>query len=91
MPKVLYNLDERKISDPLTVDFQRPAPIPNATFGGGPHKCPGAMLARQEMRIFLEEWLSRIPDFSIRPGTQPHTCGGMVNAIHDLHLVWDKK
>jgi cytochrome P450 len=89
LPKVLYNLDERRIPDPLTVDFHRPTPIPNATFGNGPHKCPGANLARTEIRIFLEEWLKRIPNFRIKPGSRNPTAGGMVNGILQLHLEWD--
>jgi len=89
LPKVLYNLDERKIPDPLKVDFHRPLPIPNATFGNGPHKCPGGPLARNEMRVFLEEWLKRIPDFRIRPGFKVRTMGGMVNGLQTLELEWD--
>ncbi|MFT3754475.1 MAG: cytochrome P450 [Pseudoxanthomonas sp.] len=89
LPKALYNLDERKISCPLTVDFHRPQPIPNATFGAGPHKCPGGPLARNEIRIFIEEWLKRIPDFRIKTGFEVQTSGGMVNGLHALELEWD--
>lgn len=88
LPKVLYNFDDRRIKDPLTVNFHRPTPIPNATFGAGPHKCPGANLARTEMRIFLEEWLRHIPEFEIKPGSESRTVGGMVNGLRELQLVW---
>lgn len=89
MPKVLYNFDERVIDDPLTVNFHRPQPVPNATFGAGPHKCPGGPLARNEVQVFLEEWLKRIPDFRIKPGSKVRTMGGMVNGLESLELVWD--
>lgn len=87
MPKVLHGLDERKYQDPLTVDFTRRAQD-HAAFGAGPHRCAGAALARMEIRVFLEEWLRRIPDFSIKPGEQPATSSGAVNGMMYLPLVW---
>ena len=89
LPRVLYNLDERKISDPLHVDFGRPQPIANATFGGGVHKCPAAILARNEIRVFLEEWLERIPSFHLAPGFRKTTMGGGVNGIQAVELAWE--
>ena len=87
-PNLLFGLDERKVDNPLTVDFERPAPIRHATFGNGPHTCPGAVLARRELRIFLEEWLRRIPIFSIKQGTKPVLVTGMVNGVLKLELAW---
>ena len=89
LPRLMYNMDERAIPDPMTVDFHRPQPVPNATFGNGIHKCVGSMLARAEMRVFLEEWLQRIPDFRIRPGFNPRTVSGMVIGIESVELVWN--
>ena len=88
LPKVLHGLDERRYPDPLRVDFSR-GRAPHAAFGDGVHRCPGSFLARQELRIFLEEWLARIPDFRIKPGAQPVTSSGMVNGVLSLPLVWD--
>lgn len=87
-PNLLYGLDERKVEDPLRVDFARPFPVPHATFGNGPHTCPGAVLARREIKAFLVEWLRRIPDFAVRPGTRPILATGMVNGVLSLPLVW---
>ena len=87
-PNLLVGMDERKIKDPTTVDFSRPFPIRHATFGNGPHTCPGAVLARRELRIFLEEWLTRIPEFEIAPGTTPVLATGMVNGVLELQLAW---
>ena len=79
---------DRRIRDPLTVDFRRAAPAPHATFGNGPHICPGAILARREIKIFLQEWLKRIPVFGIEPGTKPVLVTGMVNGVLELRLTW---
>lgn len=83
----LVGLDDRAISDPLTVDFERAAATA-APFGHGRHACPGAVLARRELQVFLEEWLPRIPDFRIRPGSTPEIGLSSVSAITKLELVW---
>ena len=88
LSKTLHGLDERRYPDPLQVDFKRQR-APHAAFGDGPHRCPGSFLARQELRIFLEEWLKRIPEFRIKPGAKPETSSGMVNGVLSLPLVWD--
>jgi len=86
-PNLLVGLDERHVDDPLTVDFERKRPE-HAAFGNGPHACPGAVLARRELKVFLEEWLSRIPEFEIKPGTKPLLATGMVNGVLKLELSW---
>ena len=73
--------------DWLAVDFHRPRQV-HATFGAGPHYCLGSMLARAEIRIFLEEWLARIPDFEIEPGAQLEVKVGAAVMIPRLPLVW---
>ncbi|MGW7696138.1 cytochrome P450 [Streptomyces asiaticus] len=37
----------------------------HAAFGLGIHRCLGSHLARMELRVALEVWLERIPDFSL--------------------------
>lgn len=86
-PNLLVGVDERLNENPLEVDFTREKGI-HAAFGNGPHACPGAILARRELRIFLREWLSRIPEFSIAPGTKPRLVTGQVNGILELRLAW---
>ena len=79
--------DERLNENPLVVDFERAKPV-HAAFGNGAHACPGAVLARREIKIFLQEWLKRIPDFRIKRGTKPVLATGMVNGVLRLDLVW---
>ena len=41
----------------------------HAAFGLGIHRCVGSHLARMELRVALEVWLERIPEFTLgRPG-----------------------
>ncbi len=81
------NYDAEVWPDPLTVDFDRQRK-PILSFAGGVHSCMGAHLARLEIRIGLEEWLKRIPDFSVKPGTRiEYRPGGVVGPEH-LPLVW---
>lgn len=74
-------------ADWLAVEFDRPR-IQHATFGAGPHYCPGSSLARAEIRIFLEEWLPRIPDFEIAEGARLEVKVGAAAMIPELPLVW---
>ena len=84
----LGNLDPEVYDDPLTVNFSRANAGNNVGFGAGPHRCVGSFLARNELRIFLEEWLARIPDFQIKPGAEIETVSGKVNTVKYLPLVW---
>ncbi|WP_323146584.1 cytochrome P450 [Pseudomonas marginalis] len=88
VPNALFGLDERRFADPMDVDLTR-KPVIHAAFGNGPHRCPGSFLARTEIKVFLQEWLKRIPDFRVKPGEQPRTASGAVNGVLHLPLVWD--
>ncbi len=87
-PTVLHGMDERANSRPLDVDFDRRR-AEHASFGRGHHMCPGAALARAEMRISLEEWLARIPEFSLAPDAEIRFSGGIVGCVEALPLVWE--
>lgn len=87
-PTVLHGMDDRATDRPLEVDFARRR-AEHGTFGSGHHMCPGAALARAEMRITLEEWLARIPDFAIAPDAEIRFSGGIVGCVEMLPLVWE--
>jgi len=87
LSKALHGLDERRYPAPLELDFHRPRTA-HAAFGDGPHRCPGSFLARLEMKVFLEQWLERIPHFHIQPGEQVRTSSGPVNGVLHLPLAW---
>lgn len=51
-------------------------------FGHGPHRCVGAHLARLDVRVGLETFLSRIPDFDVADGFVPeYQVGVMRNML----------
>ena len=54
------NRDPRTFADPDRYDIDRDASQQIASFGGGPHFCLGAHLARLEARIALTELVERV-------------------------------
>ena len=86
VPTALCNFPEDG-GDWLAVNFDRPR-IVHATFGAGAHYCMGSSLARAEIRIFLEEWLTRIPDFAIAAGASLEVKVGAAAMMPSLPLVW---
>jgi cytochrome P450 len=59
------NRDERVFERPDVYDMDRPWPTHHLGFGHGIHVCLGAALARLEMRVSLEEFFARHPDYAI--------------------------
>jgi len=84
----LAGLDETVNDDPMTLNFERKRPK-HLAFGTGPHTCIGNRLAKREIRIFLEEWFKRIPDFRLVEGCMPRVRTGIVNSVERLDLEWD--
>ena len=79
------NLDPDAVSDPLTVDPERPD-VRHVSFASGFHRCLGSHLARLELRIALEELHRRIPDYRITPGAAPVYLNYGVRAAIQLPL-----
>ena len=63
------NRDPRRYDDADTVHVDGKAV--HFAFGRGPHRCLGSHLARLELRLILEEWHTRIPDYSHVDGKEP--------------------
>ena len=81
------NYDPSVFPNPMEVDFDRPRKA-ILSFTMGPHMCMGAHLARLEIKISMQEWLRRIPDFSLRPGTKLVYPPGGVLGPHHVPLMW---
>lgn len=45
------------------------------SFGDGPHACLGLQLARLEIRVLLEELVTRLPGLTLLPDGDPHVHG----------------
>ncbi len=88
LPACLQAMDERTFEDPMAVDFRRADARMHCTFSQGVHRCPGSTLALQEIRIFLDEWLKRIPDFQVTEDAVVRTGTGIVHGVIELPLSW---
>ena len=65
------NRDERVFDRPEEFILNRPNMNESVAFGRGPHHCPGSALARLELRIALEELLSRTSHFEVNGPIKP--------------------
>ena len=81
------NFDPDVFPNPTEVNFHRPKKIILA-FTVGVHSCMGAHLARLEIKIALQEWLKRIPDFKVKPGAETIYRPGGVIGPESVPLVW---
>lgn len=61
---------------------------PHIAFGVGIHRCAGSNLARMEMRVAIEEWLKRIPDFRLADPDNVTWAGGQVRGPRKMPVVW---
>jgi cytochrome P450 len=64
------NHDPRQFPEPKAFRLDRPSNR-HLAFGGGPHRCIGAHLARTSLRIVTEEVLGRMSDLRLAEGTRP--------------------
>jgi camphor 5-monooxygenase len=85
---ILPALDEAANADAFAFDLDRKARR-HTVFGKGSHTCPGAHLARMEMKILLTEWFARIPEFRLATGTKLSFSSGIVAAVNSFELEWD--
>lgn len=69
------------------IDFDRPMNR-HMAFATGVHRCLGSHLGRKELVIAMEEWLKRVPAFSVKQGELPRMHGGIVFGVDYLPLSW---
>ncbi len=81
------NRDPRVFDHPEQVILDREK-NPHIAFGVGIHRCAGSNLARMEMRVALEEWLKRIPDFRLEHPDEVTWAGGQVRGPRKMMVVW---
>lgn len=79
--------DPEVCGEPARFDITR-SEVVHTAFGVGPHRCLGEHLARLEIRVAIEEFLARIPEFEVAPGTQPSYESGQLRTMKSLHLRW---
>jgi cytochrome P450 len=79
--------DPEMCANPRKFDVHR-AEVVHTAFGIGLHRCIGEHLARLEIRIAIEEFLKRIPDFDLEPGAQPQYESGQLRTMKNLRLRW---
>lgn len=84
----LAGIDDDKYDNAWEIDFDR-VKVEHNSFGAGPHRCPGQLLALVELKVFVEEWLARIPNFRISESDPPAYGPGQVNCMARLVLEWD--
>jgi len=80
------NCDEHEFANSADVMLDR-GTNRHVAFGGGPHRCLGSHLARMELRVALEEFHKRIPEYEIVDGTEIHFSPGIRQA-DNLPLVF---
>lgn len=83
----LASLDPHEFPNPLSVDYDREN-IRHFGFAFGPHFCLGQHLARRELNIAIEEWMTRVPPFRVVAGERVKTHGGGVFGVDRLMLTW---
>jgi cytochrome P450 len=87
LPTASAGRDADQYPDPDEFRLDR-FPNPHLAFGAGPHRCPGAHLARLELRIALEEWHRRIPDYELADREAISEYVGAVAGLTALPLRW---
>lgn len=85
MSTTLAGRDPEEFDSPAEVRLDRNPR--HVGFGFGPHTCIGMHLARRELRVAMEEFLARIPEFRLAEGHRVTFHLGMIQPV-ELPLVW---
>ena len=60
----------------------------HAAFGLGIHRCIGSNLARMEIKVALQEWIKRIPEFRLDPSAKVTWSEGTVRGPRRLPVLF---
>jgi cytochrome P450 len=85
VPTQAANRDGEEFPHPNQLDFAR-SPNRHLAFGLGPHRCLGIHLARRELRIGLQVFHRRLPDYRLDPTRRAVAFAGM-KGLASLPLV----
>jgi cytochrome P450 len=85
------NRDESVFDDSETFDVERKKAGAHLSFGSGPHHCPGAALARQEMYSAFTIFLHRLENIRATDPKEPfkHAPSSFLRGLENLHLKFD--
>jgi cytochrome P450 len=72
-------------ADKVVIDRQNNR---HAAFGLGIHRCVGSNLARMEVKVAVEEWLKRIPEFRLDPALPVKWSEGTVRGPRQLPILF---
>jgi len=86
LPFPAANRDPSVFENPGVVQLDR-VQNRHAAFGLGRHRCLGSNLARMELRVALEEWLDRYPDFELSDPSAVTWSGGQVRGPRKLPVT----
>ncbi|WP_214369908.1 cytochrome P450 [Pseudonocardia sp. H11422] len=83
------NRDETVFPDPDAVDLDRPNVREHLAFGTGVHVCPGAPLARAEIRVAIETLVQRLPGLRLTDDYRPsYIASYFFRGLETLDVTW---
>ncbi len=80
------NRDPAMFENPDEVDFNR-TQNRHLAFGSGIHRCAGSNLARMELRVALQAWMDRFPDFTLDADAETTWAGGQVRGPRHIPVI----
>lgn len=84
------NFDPRHFENPDEVDVYRESAVEHLTFGYGAHQCMGKNIGRLQMRVFIEEFVHRLPHMHLMPGQQiEYLSNTSFRGPSELWVQWD--
>ena len=87
LPTYLAGRDPRAFANPHVIDIDRKPH--HVTFGQGAHVCIGIHLAKRELRIMIETFLSRTKSIRLKPGGRARYHTSNTIGLDCLDLEWD--